>query len=66
MRMILMLILAIPSAVFGADGANLFLGTWKLVSWQIIADNEPPQNISEHILRDILILTPDYTRQQHP
>jgi hypothetical protein len=59
MRMILMLILAIASAVFGADGANLLVGTWKLVSWQIIADNEPPQNIFGTHPKGYLILTPE-------
>jgi len=30
--------------VFGADADSL-IGTWKLVSWRVIVENEPPQNI---------------------
>ena len=58
MRVLLILILAIPNAVFAADGASL-VGTWKLVSWQIIAENEPPQNIFGAHPKGYLILTPE-------
>jgi len=58
MRVLLVLILAIPNTVFGADGAGL-VGTWKLVAWQIIAENEPPQNIFGAHPKGYLILTPE-------
>jgi len=43
MRILLIVFLAISSPAFAADGDAL-VGTWRLVSWQVIAENQPPQN----------------------
>jgi hypothetical protein len=48
--------LAISSPVFGANADSL-VGTWKLVSWQVIVENEPPQNIFGSHPKGFLILT---------
>ena len=58
MAVLLMLIFAIPNTVFAADGPSL-VGTWKLVSWQIIAENQPPQNAFGAHPKGYLVLTPE-------
>jgi hypothetical protein len=44
MRALLVILFAIPSPVFAAD-SDALIGIWKLVSWQVIVENEPPQNV---------------------
>jgi hypothetical protein len=56
MRTLLVIFLAISSPVFGAD-ADALIGTWKLVSWQVIVENEPPQNVFGLHPKGFLILT---------
>ena len=40
-----------------AGGADALIGTWKLVSWQVIVDNGPPQDLFGARPRGYLILT---------
>lgn len=48
MRSLLIILLAISNPLLAADGDAL-VGTWKLVSWQVIVENQPPQNeFGEH------------------
>jgi hypothetical protein len=56
MRALFVIFLAITTPVFGADADNL-IGTWKLVSWQVIVENEPPQNVFGLHPKGFLILT---------
>src|SRR5216683_7465228 len=56
MRALFVIFLAISSPVFGADADGL-IGTWKLVSWQVIVENEPPQNVFGSHPKGFLILT---------
>jgi hypothetical protein len=56
MRALLAIFLAISSPVFGSDADSL-IGTWKLVSWQVIVENEPPQNVFGSHPKGFLILT---------
>jgi hypothetical protein len=56
MRALLVIFLAISSPVFGAD-ADALIGTWKLVSWQVIVENEPVQNVFGLHPKGFLILT---------
>jgi hypothetical protein len=56
MRALFVFFLAICSPVLGADADNL-IGTWKLVSWQVIVENEPPQNVFGSHPKGFLILT---------
>ncbi len=58
MRVLLILILAISDAAFAA-GDNSLIGTWKLVSWQLVAENEPPKNLFGEHPKGYLVLTPD-------
>jgi hypothetical protein len=44
MRIFLLILLAISNPVFGADNDS-FVGTWKLVLWQVIPENGPPQDV---------------------
>jgi len=55
MRILLLIFLAI-STMFGADNDSL-VGTWKLVSWQVIPENVPPQNVFGAHPKGFLILT---------
>ena len=56
MRALFVIFLAIFSPVLGTDADSL-IGTWKLVSWQVIVENEPPQNVFESHPKGFLILT---------
>jgi len=51
-----MIFLAISNPLFAADGDPL-VGTWKLVSWQVIAENEPPQDVFGAHPKGFLVLT---------
>lgn len=56
MRALFAIFLALSSPVLGADVDNL-IGTWKLVSWQVIVENEPPQNVFGSHPKGFLVLT---------
>jgi hypothetical protein len=56
MRALLAILLASSSPAFAAD-SNGLIGTWKLVSWQVIVGNEPPQNVFGPNPKGYLILT---------
>ena len=45
------------SPVFAAD-SDALIGIWKLVSWQVIVENEPPHNPFGPTPKGYLILTP--------
>jgi Lipocalin-like domain len=50
---------AIIATVAGADERNPLVGNWKLVSWQVIADDGKPQDIFGTAPRGYLVLTPE-------
>jgi lipocalin-like protein len=56
MRVLLAILLTIPVPLLAAD-ADALIGTWKLVSWQVIVDREPPQNVFGPHPKGFLILT---------
>ena len=56
MRALLAVLLAISNSVFAA-GSDDLIGNWKLVSWQVIVENEPPQNVFGSNPKGYLILT---------
>ncbi|HLG96493.1 MAG TPA: lipocalin-like domain-containing protein [Bryobacteraceae bacterium] len=56
MRRYLSVLLAISGPLFAADAGGL-VGTWRLVSWQVIVENEPPQNIFGAHPKGFLVLT---------
>lgn len=56
MRALFVIFLAISSPLFAAEGDRL-IGTWKLVSWQVIVENQPPQNVFGSHPKGFLILT---------
>ncbi len=59
MRAILACLLAaIASPALAAD-ADALVGTWKLVSWQVIAEGAPPQDLYGAHAKGYLILTPE-------
>ena len=56
MRALLAILLTIPVPLLAAD-ADALIGTWKLVSWQVIVNREPPQNVFGPHPKGFLILT---------
>ncbi len=56
MRALLVILLAMSSPVFAAESDGL-IGNWKLVSWQVIVENEAPQNVFGSNPKGYLILT---------
>jgi len=56
MRILLLILVAISNPVFGANNEDL-VGTWKLVSWQVIPENGPPQDVFGAHPKGFLILT---------
>jgi hypothetical protein len=56
MRALFAIFLVISSPVLGGD-ADILIGTWTLVSWQVIVENEPPQNVFGSHPKGFLILT---------
>jgi hypothetical protein len=56
MRALLAILLTIPVPLLAAD-PDALIGTWKLVSWQVIVDREPPQNVFGPHPKGFLILT---------
>jgi len=43
-RALFLILLAISRPLLAAD-TDALIGSWRLVSWQVIVDNEPPQNV---------------------
>src|SRR5689334_15369561 len=43
----------------GSTRANTLIGVWKLVSWQVVAGDEPPQDLFGAHPKGFLILTPE-------
>ena len=58
MRTLLSVFLAISGLLFAADAEGL-VGTWRLVSWQVIVENEPPQHVFGPHPKGFLVLTPE-------
>ena len=56
MRTLLLILLVLSKPAFVAAPDDL-IGVWKLVSWQVIVDNEPPQNVFGLHPKGYLILT---------
>jgi lipocalin-like protein len=56
MRALLVILLMLSSPVFAADSDGL-VGNWKLISWQVIVENQPPQNVFGPNPRGYLVLT---------
>ncbi len=53
---LLVIFLAVSSPVFAAK-SDALIGTWKLVSWQVIVENEAPQNVFGSNPKGYLVLT---------
>ncbi len=51
-----LIVMASPSAGL-AQTKNALVGTWKLVSWQVIVENEAPQNVFGSNPKGYLVLT---------
>ncbi len=56
MRALFVIFLAISKPLFAAE-ADRLIGTWKLVSWQVVVENQPPQNVFGSHPKGFLILT---------
>jgi hypothetical protein len=56
MRALLLMILFMPASALAAEPQDL-VGVWKLVSWQVIVDNEPPRDVFGLHPKGYLILT---------
>lgn len=56
MRFVFAILLVLSNPALGADADSL-AGTWKLVSWQVIVDNQTPQNVFGAHPKGFLILT---------
>ena len=56
MRALFLILLAISRPLLASD-ADFLIGTWKLVSWQVIVENEPPQNLFGLHPKGFLVLT---------
>ncbi len=56
MGALLVILLAISSPAFAAQ-SDALIGAWKLVSWQVIVANEPPQNVFGSNPKGYLVLT---------
>jgi hypothetical protein len=54
--LLLTLLLTISASLFAADTDSL-VGTWKLVSWQVIVENETPRNVFGTHPKGFLVLT---------
>jgi len=55
-RALFLILLAISRPLLASD-ADFLIGTWKLVSWQVIVENEPPQNLFGLHPKGFLVLT---------
>lgn len=56
MHALFMIFLFLAGPLFGGEAESL-IGTWKLVSWQVIVDKEPPQDVFGTRPKGFLILT---------
>src|SRR5215475_15933964 len=56
MRILLSILVAISNPFFGA-GSDQLVGTWRLVSRQVITENSPPQDVFGAHPKGFLILT---------
>ncbi len=56
MRALLLIVLLMRTPLFAAEADDL-VGVWKLVSWQVIVGNEPPQDVFGSHPKGYLILT---------
>ena len=56
MRALLLILLLVATPTLAAGPEDL-IGVWKLVSWQVIVDNEPPQNVFGSHPKGYLVLT---------
>ena len=56
MRALFLILLAISRPLLASD-ADFLIGTWKLVSWQVIVENEPPQSLFGLHPKGFLVLT---------
>jgi hypothetical protein len=56
MRALFVILLAIVRPMFAADADGL-IGTWKLVSWQVIVENEKAQDVFGAHPKGFLIMT---------
>jgi hypothetical protein len=63
MRALLMIVAFMSPSVFAATPEDL-VGVWKLVSWQAIVDNEPPQDVFGLHPKGYLILTREAGRSR--
>jgi len=58
MRALLLIVLCMPTPMVAAETDGL-VGVWKLVSWEVIVDHEPPQHVFGQHPKGFLILTPE-------
>ena len=56
MRVLFVLVLTFCRFAFAAD-ADRLIGVWKLISWQVVAQNQPPQDVFGPNPKGFLILT---------
>jgi hypothetical protein len=56
MRALYIILLAISAPLLAAEADGL-VGTWKLISWQVIVEGQPPQNVFGPHPKGFLILT---------
>jgi hypothetical protein len=56
MRALFLILLTIVRPMFAADADSL-VGTWKLVSWQVIVENKPSREVFGAHPKGFLILT---------
>ena len=56
MRTLLLVVLFMAAPTFAAAPEDL-IGVWKLVSWQVIVENEPPENVFGLHPKGYLVLT---------
>jgi lipocalin-like protein len=56
MRAVIVFFFALSSPLLRAQADDL-IGVWKLVSWQVIDENQPPQNVFGSHPKGFLILT---------
>src|SRR5260370_42639081 len=56
MCVLFLTLLAVSAPLFGANADSL-VGTWKLISWQVFVENEPPRNVFGAHPKGFLVLT---------
>ena len=58
MRTLLLMVLVLTRPTVAAPPQHL-IGVWKLVSWQVIVDDQPPQDVFGLHPKGYLVLTPE-------